>query len=294
MRMWALPKRRKSEYRIHVASGVHAFRCCLFADEASRRRDDDDDSPTPPSFILARALPARVDGGGRRGSARSFRSRHDRSSPAPLEPARGAGRSAGRPRRPAGTRRFGFRTGATRMTGATRITTTTRSTAARESPTSGERAAADNDDAFYASSMDDEDERWVEKQRGGRVSDAILSCPCCLEIVTIDCQRHHRREGQYRAMFVRNVRVDASVALRPMDRDAKTDAVDAASANVGGLRGRRERRRRSRTVSARCSATRAARPSACATPTRCTISSTCFRPRRHRMARGTMRTVRCG
>lgn len=103
---------------------------------------------------------------------------------------------------------------------------------ARGAGTSGERAAADNDDAFYASSMDDEDERWVEKQRGGRVSDAILSCPCCLEIVTIDCQRHHRREGQYRAMFVRNVRVDASVALRPMDRDAKTDATDATSANA--------------------------------------------------------------
>ena len=119
------------------------------------------------------------------------------------------------------------------MTGATRITTTTSSTAARGGAgTSGERAAADNDDAFYASSMDDEDERWVEKQRGGRVSDAIPSCPCCLEIVTIDCQRHHRREGQYRAMFVRNVRVDASVALRPMDRDAKTDAVDATSANA--------------------------------------------------------------
>ena len=102
---------------------------------------------------------------------------------------------------------------------------------ARGAAKSGERAAAadDDDDAFYASSMDDEDERWVEKQRGGRVSDAILSCPCCLEIVTIDCQRHHRREGQYRAMFVRNVRVDASVALRPADAP---DAADGTPANA--------------------------------------------------------------
>jgi len=38
--------------------------------------------------------------------------------------------------------------------------------------------------------LDEEDMQWVDKQRGGRVSDAILSCPCCMEIVTIDCQVH--------------------------------------------------------------------------------------------------------
>ena len=50
---------------------------------------------------------------------------------------------------------------------------------------------------------------------GGRQSDAILSCPCCLEIVTIDCQKHAARDDQWRAMFVRNVRVETSVAFRP-------------------------------------------------------------------------------
>ena len=60
-------------------------------------------------------------------------------------------------------------------------------------------------------------------------SDAILSCPCCFSIVTIDCQRHSRcvppsaaararsphtpsprrsHRNQYRAMFVQNCVVD--------------------------------------------------------------------------------------
>jgi len=43
--------------------------------------------------------------------------------------------------------------------------------------------------------LDEEDMQWVDKQRGGRVSDAILSCPCCMEIVTIDCQKHAQYGG---------------------------------------------------------------------------------------------------
>lgn len=34
-----------------------------------------------------------------------------------------------------------------------------------------------------------QDEAFVSRQRGGRESDAILSCPCCLETLTLDCQR---------------------------------------------------------------------------------------------------------
>ena len=68
---------------------------------------------------------------------------------------------------------------------------------------------------LFSAEADDEDEKWVRATRGGRQSDAILSCPCCLEILTIDCQKHAARDDQWRAMFVRNVRVETSVAFRP-------------------------------------------------------------------------------
>uniref|UniRef100_A0A6U2TTH1 E2F-associated phosphoprotein n=1 Tax=Leptocylindrus danicus TaxID=163516 RepID=A0A6U2TTH1_9STRA len=40
-----------------------------------------------------------------------------------------------------------------------------------------------------------------------RNSDAILSCPCCFQIVCMDCQKHERYVNQYRAMFVMNIGV---------------------------------------------------------------------------------------
>lgn len=59
---------------------------------------------------------------------------------------------------------------------------------------------------FYDRDLDDKDEAWVARQRGGRRSDAILSCPGCLTTVCIDCQQHAEKEGQFRAMFCINVR----------------------------------------------------------------------------------------
>ena len=44
-------------------------------------------------------------------------------------------------------------------------------------------------------------------------TDAILSCPCCLEIVCVDCQRHETYHDQFRAMFVRNIHVDWGTKL---------------------------------------------------------------------------------
>ena len=41
-----------------------------------------------------------------------------------------------------------------------------------------------------------------------RSSDAVLSCPCCFNIVCMDCQRHKRYVNQFRAMFVMGVVVD--------------------------------------------------------------------------------------
>jgi len=40
-----------------------------------------------------------------------------------------------------------------------------------------------------------------------RSSDAVLSCPCCFQIVCMDCQRHERFTNQFRAMFVMNIDV---------------------------------------------------------------------------------------
>lgn len=87
-------------------------------------------------------------------------------------------------------------------------------------------------DDLYDENIDAENEAWVYKHRRGGVdetikiqkpgqtkleeakllkprnSDAILSCPCCFEIVCMDCQQHERYSNQYRAMFVMNIGVD--------------------------------------------------------------------------------------
>ena len=59
---------------------------------------------------------------------------------------------------------------------------------------------------FYDPAADDLDEKWASKQRQGRKSDAVLSCPGCLTTVCIDCQQHADFEGQFRAMFTINCR----------------------------------------------------------------------------------------
>lgn len=47
-----------------------------------------------------------------------------------------------------------------------------------------------------------------------RDSDAVLSCPCCFQIVCMDCQQHERYTTQYRAMFVMGVAVRWDWTLR--------------------------------------------------------------------------------
>jgi 3-phenylpropionate/cinnamic acid dioxygenase small subunit len=105
-------------------------------------------------------------------------------------------------------------------------------------------------DDLYDANLDDEDEAYVYKHmRGGmkesvsiirqevsntnedenleqpktkgtaqnvykpRNSDAVLSCPCCFNIVCMDCQRHERYSNQFRAMFVMGVAVDWNLRL---------------------------------------------------------------------------------
>jgi hypothetical protein len=44
-------------------------------------------------------------------------------------------------------------------------------------------------DVFRARIASTQDDAWATKQRQGRESDAILSCPCCLETLCLDCQK---------------------------------------------------------------------------------------------------------
>ncbi|XP_065060413.1 E2F-associated phosphoprotein-like [Rhopilema esculentum] len=97
-----------------------------------------------------------------------------------------------------------------------------------------------NDDLLYDPDMDDDDAKWMERERqkhipkiphksrelkegetasdktkgNVRKSDAILSCPACLVTVCIDCQRHDIYKTQYRAMFVLHCNVCRDELLR--------------------------------------------------------------------------------
>jgi len=86
--------------------------------------------------------------------------------------------------------------------------------------------------------MDDDDQSWVDNQRRGYLrqappgagvkdsssvvqrpkplplSDAVLNCPACMTLLTLDCQRHEKYQHQYRAMFVSNCTIDTSEILR--------------------------------------------------------------------------------
>ncbi|XP_010546247.1 PREDICTED: E2F-associated phosphoprotein [Tarenaya hassleriana] len=84
-----------------------------------------------------------------------------------------------------------------------------------DSPTNSQQTVSEDDEIdysvkpeFYDSDMDDKDEMWMHKRRGGRTSDAILSCPACFTTVCFECQRHEKYLTQYRAVFVVNCKVE--------------------------------------------------------------------------------------
>lgn len=59
-----------------------------------------------------------------------------------------------------------------------------------------------------ANEMSDDRRQQVVQMLKPRHSDAVLSCPCCFNIVCMDCQKHKRYANQYRAMFVMGIVVD--------------------------------------------------------------------------------------
>ncbi|XP_057774054.1 uncharacterized protein LOC130993246 [Salvia miltiorrhiza] len=64
---------------------------------------------------------------------------------------------------------------------------------------------------FYDPKVDEINESWAQKQRRGRCSDAVLSCPACFTTLSLDCQRHEKYVTQYRAVFVVNCRIKEEV-----------------------------------------------------------------------------------
>jgi hypothetical protein len=68
-----------------------------------------------------------------------------------------------------------------------------------------------------ANNQDDENAQLPPKEKTSmykpRNSDAVLSCPCCFNIVCMDCQRHERYSHQFRAMFVMGICVDWKLRL---------------------------------------------------------------------------------
>ncbi|BAF09434.2 uncharacterized protein [Oryza sativa Japonica Group] len=93
---------------------------------------------------------------------------------------------------------------------------------------------------FYDPDLDDVDERWVSKQRKGRTSDAVLSCPACFTTLCLDCQRHETYVNQYRAMFVRNCKVKTDQILREgkgKRKNRKGKAADSSTTSEGEKKG---------------------------------------------------------
>lgn len=88
-----------------------------------------------------------------------------------------------------------------------------------------------NDELLYDPEADEDNERWIEKQRRSYLpksqassekekkkplpnSDAVLDCPACMTTLCLDCQRHDTYTNQYRAMFVMNCTVDYNELLK--------------------------------------------------------------------------------
>ncbi len=53
-----------------------------------------------------------------------------------------------------------------------------------------------------------------EELEEGSESDAMLNCPCCFALLCVDCQRHETWVNQYRAVFVRNCRIERAKEIR--------------------------------------------------------------------------------
>ena len=106
-----------------------------------------------------------------------------------------------------------------------------------------------NDELFYDPDEDERDQAWADSHRSQKSglasiglplprserqkrlqelsklkkaqSDATLNCPCCLTLLSLDCQRHDIYKTQYRAMLVINCRIDYTKKLLYRDKEQR-------------------------------------------------------------------------
>ena len=96
-------------------------------------------------------------------------------------------------------------------------------------------------DDFYDENLDDEDERFVQSlnrsrsdQPGesGPKTDAILNCPCCMSLLSLETQRHVSYKNQYRAMFTFNTKIDLDHPVEPSNKPAKKRKKNRNQSNI--------------------------------------------------------------
>eukprot|EP01132_Coremiostelium_polycephalum_P002054 gene2054-2532_t len=74
----------------------------------------------------------------------------------------------------------------------------------------------EKDKLLYNDVEDEENEEWMNKnfkKITGFRSDASLSCPGCFTLLCIDSQRHDIYKNQFRAIFVKNCKIDPTKRL---------------------------------------------------------------------------------
>eukprot|EP00873_Tetraselmis_striata_P045821 jgi/Tetstr1/466085/TSEL_010670.t1 len=98
-------------------------------------------------------------------------------------------------------------------------------------------SAAEQEEWMLDPDADERDAVWADAARGGRPSDAILSCPACLTTLCLECQQHELYEGQFRAMFVRNCALGGPTAAAARPGGATAGAKRGLDGQPGGAAG---------------------------------------------------------
>ncbi|XP_047342654.1 E2F-associated phosphoprotein [Impatiens glandulifera] len=113
-----------------------------------------------------------------------------------------------------------------------------------DSPTESLKTISDDEEIdysvkpeFYDAHLDDKDESWAQKQRRGRTSDAVLSCPACFTSLCFECQRHEKYLTQYRAIFVRNCKIKKHEIVHSDNNTHKRKRGKGSSSLVGEANG---------------------------------------------------------
>ncbi|KAL4500457.1 hypothetical protein ABPG72_003408 [Tetrahymena utriculariae] len=81
------------------------------------------------------------------------------------------------------------------------------------------------EDVFFNPIQDEEDDVWVKqnlKSDQYEKTGIILSCPCCFVQLCYDSQRHEFYDNQYRSLCVKNIKINTSKIIQPIEDDSET------------------------------------------------------------------------